>query len=109
MIMARADSGSKTTTDHDEIRNWVDERGGRPARVKGTENKQGAGLLRIDYPGFSGEDTLETITWEEFFQAFDDNNLAFLYQEETKDGSESRFSKLIERESTKDKSRAAGR
>ena len=105
--MARADSGSKTTTDHDEIRNWVDERGGRPARVKGTENKQGAGLLRIDYPGFSGEDTLETITWEEFFQAFDDNNLAFLYQEETKDGSESRFSKLIERESTK--SRAAGR
>jgi hypothetical protein len=107
--MASADSGAKTTTDHNEIRGWVEERGGRPARVKGTENKQSAGLLRIDYPGFSGEDTLETITWEEFFQAFDDNKLAFLYQDETKDGSESRFSKLIERESSPGKSKAAGR
>jgi len=73
-------SESKVTTDHEEIREWVEERGGRPARVKGTENKQGAGLLRIDYPGYSGEGTLETITWEEFFEAFEKNNLAFLYQ-----------------------------
>ncbi|HEY0430717.1 MAG TPA: hypothetical protein VGC61_02830 [Pyrinomonadaceae bacterium] len=106
--MASADSGAKTTTDHNEIRGWVEERGGQPARVKGTENRQGTGVLRIDYPGFSGEDTLETITWEEFFEAFEDNNLAFLYQEETKDGAESRFSKLIERESTKEKSKSAG-
>ena len=106
--MASADSGAKTTIDHNEIRGWVEERGGQPARVKGTETKRGAGVLRIDYPGFSGEDTLETITWEEFFQAFDDNHLAFLYQEETKDGSESRFSKLIERETAKGKSHSAG-
>jgi hypothetical protein len=26
-------SESKTTTNHDEIRRWVEERGGRPARV----------------------------------------------------------------------------
>jgi hypothetical protein len=90
---------SKTTTDHDEIKQWVEERGGRPARVKGTETGESGGLLRIDYPGFTGEDTLEPITWEEFFQAFDENKLAFLYQEETKDGKESRFSKLINRDS----------
>jgi len=30
----------------------------------------------------------------------DENNLAFLYQEKTKDGKESRFSKLIDRDST---------
>jgi hypothetical protein len=96
---------SKTTTDHDEIRSWVEERGGKPARVKGTEKRNSVGLLRIDYPGFSGEDTLESITWEEFFQGFDDNKLAFLYQDETKDGKESRFSKLIERDTgTKSKS-----
>ena len=99
-------SESTTTINHDEIRNWVEERGGRPARVKGSDNR-GGGLLRIDYPGFSGEDTLETITWEEFFETFDDNNLAFLYQDETKDGKQSRFSKLIERESGQGKSRAA--
>jgi hypothetical protein len=107
--MATADSESKVTTDHDEIREWVEERGGQPARVKGTENKQGSGLLRIDYPGFSGEDTLEPIPWEEFFKAFEENNLAFLYQEETKDGKESRFSKLIDRGSAKEKGKAAGK
>lgn len=97
---------SKTTTDHEEIRNWVEERDGHPARVKGTEKGGSVGLLRIDYPGFSGEDTLEPITWEEFFEAFDGNKLAFLYQDETKDGKESRFSKLIDRD-TAEKSRVA--
>ena len=105
--MATADSESKVTTDHDEIKAWVEERGGRPARVKGTEGRAGVGLLRIDYPGFSGEDTLETITWEEFFTTFDDNNLAFLYQEETKDGSESRFSKFVERGTGEENKKAA--
>jgi len=98
---------SKQTTDHDEIRNWVEERGGKPARVKNTAKGEAGGLLRIDYPGFSGEDSLEVITWAEFFEAFEENNLAFLYQDETKDGKESRFSKLIDRDSTKEKSKAA--
>lgn len=84
------------------------ERGGSPARVKDTDKGNSSGVLRIDYPGYSGEETLETITWEEFFEGFEKNNLAFLYQEETKDGKKSRFSKLIERDSAKDqKSRAA--
>ena len=98
---------SKQTIDHDEIRNWVEERGGKPARVKQSGKSRSGGLLRIDYPGFSGEDSLEEITWEEFFEAFEKNNLAFLYQDETKAGKESRFSKLIERDSTKEKSKAA--
>lgn len=88
---------SQTTTDHDEIRRWVDERGGHPARVKGTNKGKTAGVLRIDYPGYSGKDSLEEITWEEFFDGFEKNELAFLYQEETKDGKQSRFSKLVDR------------
>ena len=100
-------AGTKVTTEHAQIQRWVIERGGHPARVKGTQNKQGPGILRIDYPGFSGEDTLEPISWQAFFDAFEENNLAFLYQEETKDGSESRFSKLIDRNAAKDQSRAA--
>ena len=103
-----ADAEAKTTTDQNEIRQWVEARGGHPARVKGTDSENSAGLLRIDYPGFSGEDTLEEISWEEFFKAFEANGLAFLYQEETKDGEESRFSKLVARESDDGKARAAG-
>jgi transposase-like protein len=56
--MATEASESKVTTDHDEIRRWVEERGGHPARVKDTESKNSPGLLRIDYPGFSGGDSL---------------------------------------------------
>jgi len=93
---------SHTTTDHKKIQQWVDERGGHPARVKGTESKNSPGLLRIDYPGFSGEESLEEISWEEFFDGFEKNALAFLYQDKTADGKVSRFSKLIERGSKRD-------
>jgi len=100
-------SESKVTTNHDEIRRWVEDRGGHPARVKDTESKNSPGLLRIDYPGFSGGDSLEAISWDEFFMGFDENNLAFLYQEKTKDGKQSRFSKLIDRSSEGHYNRAA--
>jgi len=52
--------------------------------VKSTEGKHGeAGLLRIDFPGYSGKGSLEEITWEEFFEKFEEAKLALVYQEET--------------------------
>jgi hypothetical protein len=87
---------SKTTTNHDEIRRWAEGRGGRPASVRDTGNGDDPGILRID---FGDEDErLEEISWDEFFEAFDENNLAFLYQDETEGGGESRFNKFISRE-----------
>lgn len=93
-------SESKTTTDHDEIRKWVEERKVKPATVKRTGSSSDPGILRIDYPAYSGEESLEAISWEEFFKQFEESKLAFLYQEETKDGKQSRFSKIISRENT---------
>ena len=93
---SKESADSKVTTDHEEIQRWVEERGGNPARVKGTN------LLRIDYPGFSGEQRLEPLEWDEFFKVFDKNNLRFLYQERTKDGGLSRFSKFVDRDSVDD-------
>jgi hypothetical protein len=86
---------AKTTTDLEEIKAWAEKRGGKPASVKGTEKGQEAGLLRIDFPGGAGEDKLEPVSWEDWFQKFQEKNLAFLYQEETKDGKISRFFKLV--------------
>lgn len=92
-------SDARMTTDPEKIQRWVEERGGYPATVSGTENRgQDAGVLRIDYPGFSGEGTLERIAWEDWFAKFREQDLVFLYQEETKDGGPSRFSKLISRQ-----------
>jgi hypothetical protein len=100
---------AKTTTDHEHIKRWVEERGGHPARVKGTNVKGAAGVLLIDYPGFSETQTLEAISWDEFFIGFEANKLAFLYEDEKKAGSHDRFSKLINRDSAKQrKSRGAG-
>ena len=91
-------SSAKTTTNHDEIRNWVEKRGGHPAVVAATEdNGRSGGLLRIDYdePGGNDDNRLHRITWNEFFDIFDKNDIAFLYDP----NGESRFSKFVERES----------
>jgi hypothetical protein len=86
---------SQATADHDTIRSWAEERGGYPATVRGTGNGDVAGVLRIDFPGFSGEDTLERISWDEFFEKFDESDLRFLYQDRTASGQPSRFFKLV--------------
>ncbi|MDB9526299.1 hypothetical protein PN498_09905 [Oscillatoria sp. CS-180] len=92
-----AKSESKTTTDHDTIKQWVESRNGFPATVKSTKEEGEPGLLRIDFPDYSGEDSLERIEWDEFFDKFEESSLAFLYQEELKSGEESRFCKLVSR------------
>ena len=97
-------SESKTTTDHKTIQAWSEARGGKPATVKSTEKDGEAGVLRIDFPGYSGAGSLEEISWEEFFQKFDEKKLAFLYQEHTSSGEESRFFKLVTRDSSSEKS-----
>ena len=94
-------SDAKVTTDHERIRRWAEERGGTPAAVKGTGSGDDPGVLRIDFPGYTGQESLKPITWEQFFEKFEKENLAFLFQEETKDGDESRFSKLTNRDEAK--------
>lgn len=86
-------SSAKRTTDHQTIVEWVESRGGCPAHVKRSGGGDDPGILRIDYSGFSGEDSLEKLDWDTWFDAFEQNQLAFLYQDEK----DSRFSKLVRR------------
>jgi hypothetical protein len=102
-------SKAHTTTDHDEIRRWAEERGGKPSCVIGTGGGDDPGLLRIDFPDYSGEGSLEPITWGEFFQKFDENNLALLYEEKTKDGQPSNFNKLVKRDDGGKRRKSHGR
>lgn len=99
-----ATKAATATTDHDEIRRWVEERGGFPACVCGTGTEEDTGLIRIDFPGYSGKETLKRISWEDWFEKFEESQLAFLHQDE-KDGHPSRFSKLIRRESSSSRRR----
>ena len=91
-------ASATTTTDHDEIRKWVEQRGGYPAMVADTErNGREGGILRIDFdePGGNDDSGLHRIGWAEFFEVFDANDLAFLRQEE----GDSRFNKFVAKES----------
>jgi hypothetical protein len=90
-------SSAKATVDHDTIRHWVEKHGGCPAHVKSTGSQQDPGILRIDFTGFSGQQSLEQISWDEFFESFDANKLAFLYQDD-----EGRFNKLVSRDTVRD-------
>jgi hypothetical protein len=94
--MAQRESQSDTTIDHDEIRRWAEERDGAPATVKGTGKKNDAGILRLDFEPKDQE--LEEISWDEFFDKFEQEGLAFLYQEQTAEGKVSRFHKFVQRE-----------
>lgn len=86
-------SEAKKTTDHEEIRRWVEEREGRAARVRDSGK---GGILRIDFG--EPDESLEEIGWDEFFKIFDENHLAFLHQDKTSDGKPSRFNKFVERD-----------
>jgi hypothetical protein len=88
---------ANTTTNHEEIKRWAEERGAKPACVKGTGNKGDVGMLRLDFPGYGGEDSLQQISWEEWFRKFDERKLALLHQEQTADGKKSNFNKLVNR------------
>src|SRR4051794_41337833 len=88
---------SKTTRDHDEIRKWAEARGALPAEVRGTEKGGEAGIIRFEFPNAPNhnDSKLEEISWEDFFEKFDNNNLELVYQEQTADGERSNFNKLV--------------
>ena len=86
---------SKRTKDHKTIKNWVEARDGKPSVVEATtDGDSNSGLLRIDFPQ-NDNDSLKELSWEEFFDVFDDNDIEFLYQEQTKDGEKSNFCKFV--------------
>jgi ferritin-like metal-binding protein YciE len=85
-------------TDHEEIRQWAEERGGTPSCVRGTGDKGDIGMLRLDFPGYSGEQSLQPISWDDWFEKFDERGLALIVQDKTSGGQKSNFNKLISRE-----------
>ncbi len=86
-----------TTTDHEEIRRWAESRGGVPAAVKETGSNGDPGIIRIEFPGRGDDERLDEISWDDWFEAFEENELALVYQNRTSDGQESRFNKLVRR------------
>jgi len=90
------------TADHEKIRRWVTTRGGKPAAVVPLDEalfgRKEMGALRIVFPDRYEAGNVKELSWELFFELFDLRRLAFLYQEQSATGAQSRFNKFIKRE-----------
>ncbi|ETK30540.1 hypothetical protein [Microbispora sp. ATCC PTA-5024] len=84
---------SLVTTSHEVIEQWAEERKGTPATVEGTEHGDRPGVLRFDFPGYSGG-KLRHVSWDEWFETLDKRGLNFIYQETRSDGTQSNFFRL---------------
>ena len=61
--------------DHDQVRNWIEARNGKPARVPGTGRGDDPGILDISYDGSSA---IEEVSWENWLRWFERNRLALV-------------------------------
>ena len=65
----------KLAADHAEIRRWVEEHGGYPGLVEAADGRE---RLAVAF----GADDERRLSWEEFFERFDRESLAFAYDPE---------------------------
>src|SRR5258708_40360783 len=95
--MAKSVSKERVLTDHEEILQWAEERGAKPARARRTGGNGDIGIIRLMFPGYSEseEDSLEEIGWDHSVAELDDRKLALIIQEETARGTTSNFNKLV--------------
>src|SRR5690242_18207922 len=93
-------AGSQALTDHDAIREWAESRRATPACVTGTGGDDDVGMIRLDFPGYTGGNSLQAISWEEWFTQFDGNGLALIVQDETASDERSNFNTLVKRDET---------
>lgn len=76
-------SFEQVTRNHDEVKRWLRQRGGRPASVAGEDVDE----LAVLWPDSSDEALVE-IGWAEFFDRFEARELAFAYRDTEGAGAE---------------------
>lgn len=73
-------AGTVETADPDEIQDWIEERGGEPA-ISSENSRE----LRVD---FGDKEDVEQISWEEFLEILDEENLMMVYEQDAIAGSD---------------------
>ena len=77
---------SRITANHDEIRTWVEDHGGRPVRANASGAPEDPGVPQIDFLRGRGDRSLEPMEWDEWFRLFDDYGLAVLFRDGDDEG-----------------------
>ncbi len=68
-------------TDHDQIREWIEKRGGSPATA-GAPGSGESSLLVVHYPDTSETD-VQQVSWDDFFRHFESQNLVLVCARDT--------------------------
>ena len=72
--MAVHKRSAQVTTDHEQVRKWVEARSCKPAAVRATHRGKGQnlGVIRVIFPGApnADDDNLGEISWNDFFRKF---------------------------------------
>jgi len=88
------------TQDRDTIIQWAERRLAHAARVVGVheaavgEADADVGEIRLGFPGYASEEALEPMTWDEWFEIFEEEDLTFAYQLTREDGAPSNYYEL---------------
>ncbi len=78
---AGSETRSRITADHDEIRSWVEDRGGTPVRARPSGAPEELGVPEIDFLHGRGDRSLEPVDWDQWFEMFDMYELAVLFRD----------------------------
>ncbi len=95
---------TKVTVDHNTIKAWAKQFGGKPEILDDKEAKGDEVTIRINFPGITDESFIpdnlseEDISWDEFFQKFDAQDLAFEYTDKKQINDPSAAYHFIKRE-----------
>lgn len=94
--MAEMAVEKRKTHDHYEIRSWIEQHGGHPACEYGVGDGD-AVLLQIDFANGTDTKPQHRLDWDEWFETFEQQNLALLYQADMAPGEGAPFYKLVGR------------
>jgi hypothetical protein len=84
------------TTDHETIREWVENRGGTPAHTSGRGDDDASSLYIVRED--EEMEGLEPISWDDFFETFEAEGLAFVHQDRDVGETDEWLYDLIDRE-----------
>jgi hypothetical protein len=91
----------RKTTDHNEILGWVSNHGGQPSAIRTRDGTLGIVRLQFQHPEQMAPSTnappLEPISWDEFFEQFEQRKLALVYENELDDAAAEASAKLVSR------------
>jgi hypothetical protein len=82
---------SLVTHSREVILDWAHKREAMPSTIPGTEHEGHLGVLRFDVPGYGSRQNLEHVTWEQWFDTFDERQLVMIFQEHLRNGRQSNF------------------